>query len=79
MTSHSATVSYYADRKTGGGGNPFLRAASTVATFFGDLTRASEAAATYQRLSHLSDEALAKRGLTREELPAHAFRTAFSH
>ncbi len=78
MTSHSATVSYYADRKTGGG-SPFLRAAGAVATFFGDLTRASEAAATYQRLSHLSDEALAKRGLTREELPAHAFRAAFSH
>lgn len=76
MTSHSAAVSFEVpSRKTGG--NPFIRAASGVATFFGDLARASEAAATYRRLSYMSDAALAKRGLKREDLPSYVFETTF--
>lgn len=77
MTSHSATASLeYPRRKTGG--NPFIRVARGIAVFFGDLARASEAAATYRRLSYLSDAALAKRGLTREDLPSYVFESTFS-
>ena len=73
MTTHSATVSY-----TGTGPNPLLRGLSAVAGFFADLQRASEAAANYQRLSHMSDAALAQRGLTRESLPKVAYEMAFA-
>lgn len=78
MTSHTASASYEISTPKTGGGNPFTRAASGIATFFGDLARASEAAATYQRLSNLSDSALAKRGLKREDLARHVFATVFA-
>lgn len=49
----------------------------SFAGFFGDIGRARAAANTYNDLSLLSDAGLKARGLTRSELPAYAFNTAF--
>jgi hypothetical protein len=40
-----------------------------VSGFFAGLAEGQEIARRYEELSHLSDEALAARGLTRDELP----------
>ncbi|MBL8658407.1 MAG: hypothetical protein JNM75_01485 [Rhodospirillales bacterium] len=43
-------------------------------SFFDSVGRIRKAAEEYQRLSLLSDEQLAARGLSRETLPQQAFR-----
>ncbi|MEM1430810.1 MAG: hypothetical protein AAGG09_15250 [Pseudomonadota bacterium] len=48
-----------------------------VVWFFTMLARAQSTAQCYEHLSTLSDETLAEQGLTREELPAAAFRKHF--
>lgn len=48
-----------------------------VGALLGDFGRARRAAATYERLSRLSDDALARRGLTRGEVPLAAYRAGF--
>lgn len=77
MSTHSATASYEFEDHRSSGRNPIVKAARAVFGFFEELARASEAAANYQRLSNLSDESLAKRGLKREDLPAYAYKLAF--
>lgn len=49
----------------------------SLAGFFGDIGRARAASALYRDLSGLSDDALKARGLSRENLPRHAFDKAF--
>lgn len=49
-----------------------------LAGFFGDIGRARAASALYRDLSGLSDDALKARGLSRENLPRHAFDKAFN-
>ncbi len=48
-----------------------------VTDFFGDIIRARHASSIYSRLADLSDEGLKARGLTREQLPAYAYKRAF--
>lgn len=47
------------------------------ADLFGDIGRARNATNLYTELSGLSDEGLAKRGLSRDQLPGYAFKKAF--
>jgi hypothetical protein len=49
----------------------------TIGSFLGDIGRANEAVRTYERLSALSDGALAARGLKRTDLVATAYDRAF--
>lgn len=48
-----------------------------VADFFGDIGRARNASNIYSDLSRLSDASLKARGLSRDQLPAYAFKKAF--
>ena len=48
-----------------------------IGNFFGDLQRAHAATRAYERLSALSDERLAARGLKRTDIVAVAFDEAF--
>ena len=49
----------------------------SVARFFRDLGSANEAVYLYQSLSQLSDAELARRGLTRADVPKHVFDQSF--
>lgn len=48
-----------------------------AADFLGDIGRARQACSDYERLSHLSDAELTRRGLAREDLPRFAYDRAF--
>ena len=48
--------------------------ADTLKAYAHDLAAARRAAAEYDRLIHLSDAALARKGLTRDKVVRHAFR-----
>ena len=50
---------------------------TSIGDIFGDIRRANHATATYERLSAMSDERLAARGLKRGDIAAAAFETAF--
>ena len=50
-------------------------AVMAFAGFFHNLHQAYAAARDFERLSHLSDVELARRGLTRDTLPQHICRT----
>jgi len=48
-----------------------------VAWFVEAMARARQTALAYERLATLSDKSLAEQGLTREDLPAAAYRRHF--
>lgn len=50
---------------------------TSLGGFLGDIGRAQKANTLYSNLSLLSDDALAARGLKRDDLPSYAFKRAF--
>ena len=48
-----------------------------IGTLLGDIGRAHAASRAYERLSAMSDERLAARGLSRSDIAAAAFREGF--
>lgn len=48
----------------------------SLTDFLGDIGHARHTFATYSRLSRLSDGQLARRGLTRQDIPQAAYRRA---
>lgn len=56
---------------------PALRPFAALAAFFGALSRAQAAAADYERLSALSDAALAREGLTRPDIARRVMERHF--